>query len=63
MNELDIELTASCNKLRILIRNEQLEKDYAEEWRKMGKTSTRQRRIKNEVRTGTVQISVRNYTR
>ena len=63
MNELDIELTASCNKLRILIRNEQLEKDYAEEWRKMGKTSTQQRRIKNEVRTDTVQISVRNYTR
>ena len=63
MDKFDIELTASCNKLRILIRNEQLEKDYAEEWRKMGKTSTQQRRIKNEVRTSTVQISVRNYTR
>ena len=63
MDKFDIELTASCNKLRILIRNEQAEKDYAEEWHKLSQTSAQRRRIKNEVRTSTVQISVRNYTR
>lgn len=63
MNELDIELTASCDKLRILIRNEQLEKDYTEEWHKLSQTSTQRRKVQNEVRTSTVQISVHNYTR
>lgn len=63
MNELNIELMDACNKLRIVIRNEQAEKDYADEWHKWSQTSTQQRRIKNETRTNTVQISVRNYTR
>ena len=63
MNELDIELTAACDKLRIIVRNEQAEKDYADEWHKLSQTSTQRRRVQNETRVSTVQISVRNYTR
>ena len=63
MDKFDIELTAACNKLRIVIRNEQELERNAEKWDAMAKTSAIQRRIKNEVRTDNVQISVRNYTR
>lgn len=63
MDKFDIELTAACNKLRIVIRNERQEERNAEKWDAMAKTSTIQRRIKNEVRTGNVQISVRYNTR
>lgn len=63
MDKFDIELTAACNKLRIVIRNEQQEERNAEKWDAMAKTSTIQRRIKNEVRTGNVQISVQYNTR
>lgn len=63
MKELDIELTAACDKLRIIVRNEQAEKDYAEAWRKMSQTSSTQRRIKNEANVGNVQISVHYNTR
>lgn len=56
MTELDIELTAACNKLRIMIRNEQQLERNAEKWDAMAKTSTIQRRIKNEV--GNVQVNV-----
>lgn len=63
MDKFDIELTAACNKLRIVIRNEQGLERNTEKWNAMAKTSTIQRRIKNEVRTGNVQISVRYNTR
>lgn len=63
MDEFDIELTAACNKLRIVIRNEQQLERNAEKWDAMAKTSTIQRRIKDEVRTNNVQISVRYNTR
>ena len=56
MTELDIELTAACNRLRILIRDEQQLERNAEKWNAMAKTSTIQRRIKNEV--GNVQVNV-----
>lgn len=63
MDELDIELMAACDKLRIIIRNEQVEKDYANEWHKLSQTSTQKRKVQNETRVSTVQISVRNYAR
>lgn len=63
MDKFDIELTAACDKLRIVIRNEQQLERNTEKWNAMAKTSTIQRRIKNEVRTGNVQISVRYNTR
>lgn len=63
MDEFDIELTAACNKLRIVIRNEQQLERNAEKWDAMAKTSTIQRRIKDEVRTNNVQISVRYNAR
>ena len=56
MSEIDIELTAACNRLRIMIRNEQQLERNAEKWDAMAKTSTIQRRIKNEV--GNVQVNV-----
>ena len=56
MSELDIELTAACNRLRIVIRNEQQLERNAEKWNAMAKTSTIKRRIKNEV--GNVQVNV-----
>lgn len=56
MTELDLELTAACNRLRIVIRNEQQLERNAEKWDAMAKTSTIQRRIKNEV--GNVQVNV-----
>ena len=49
MAELDIELTAACDRLRIMIRNEQQLERSAEKWNAMAKTSAIQRRIKNEV--------------
>ena len=63
MDEFDIELTAACNKLRIVIHNEQQLERNAEKWDAMAKTSTIQRRIKDEVRTNNVQISVRYNAR
>ena len=57
MTELDIELTAACNRLRIMIRNEQQLERNAEKWDAMAKTSTIQRRIKNEVSNIQVNVS------
>lgn len=57
MTELDIELTAACNRLRIMIRNEQQLERNAEKWNAMAKTSTIQRRIKNEVNGIQVNVS------
>ena len=57
MTELDIELTAACDRLRIMIRNEQQLKRNAEKWCAMAKTSTIQRRIKNEVNNLQANVS------
>ena len=57
MSEIDTELTAACDRLRIMIRNEQQTKDYADAWRKMATTSSTQRRIKNEVNNLQVNVS------
>lgn len=57
MTELDIELTAACDRLRIVIRNEQQLKLNAEKWEAMAKTSTIQRRIKNEVNNLQINVS------
>lgn len=57
MSEVDIELTAACNRLRIMIRNEQQLELNAEKWEAMAKTSTIQRRIKNEVSNVQVNVS------
>ena len=57
MTELDIELTASCNRLRILIRGEQQAELNAEKWEAMAKTSTIQRRLKNEANGIKVNVS------
>lgn len=57
VTELDIELTAACNRLRIMIRNEQQLERNAEKWDAMAKTSTIQRRIKNEVNNVQVNVS------
>ena len=57
MTELDIELTAACNRLRIVVRNEQQLKLNAEKWEAMAKTSTIQRRLKNEANGVQVNVS------
>ena len=57
MTELDIELTAACDRLRTVIRNEQQLKLNAEKWEAMAKTSTIQRRIKNEANGIQVDVS------
>lgn len=57
MTELDIELTAACGRLRIMIRNEQQLGRNAEKWNAMAKTSTIQRRIKNEVNNLQANVS------
>ena len=57
MTELDIELTAACDQLRIMIRNEQQLGRNAEKWNAMAKTSTIQRRIKNEVNNLQANVS------
>ena len=57
MTELDIELTAACDRLRIVIRNEQQLKLNAEKWEAMAKTSTIQRRLKNEANGIQVNVS------
>ena len=57
MTELDIELTAACDRLRIMIRNEQQLERNAEKWNAMAKTSTIQRRIKNEVSNLQINVS------
>lgn len=41
--ELDIELTASCNKLRILIHGEQQAELNAAKWRAMANESTQKK--------------------
>lgn len=57
MSEIDIELTASCDRLRILIRGEQQAELNAEKWEAMAKTSTIQRRLKNEANGVKVNVS------
>lgn len=57
MTGLDIELIAACDRLRIMIRNEQQLERVAEKWNAMAKTSTIQRRIKNEVNNLQVNVS------
>ena len=57
MTELDIELTAACDRLRIIIRNEQQLERNAEKWNAMAKTSTIQRRLKNEANGIQVNVS------
>lgn len=57
MTGLDIELTAACDRLRIVIRNEQQLKLNAEKWEAMAKTSTIQRRLKNEANGIQVDVS------
>ena len=57
MTELDIQLTAACDRLRIMIRNEQQLERNAEKWNAMAKTSTIQRRIKNEVNNLQINVS------
>lgn len=57
MTELDIELIAACDRLRIMIRNEQQLERNAEKWNAMAKTSTIQRRIKNEVNNLQANVS------
>ena len=57
MTELNIELTAACDRLRIMIRNEQQLERNAEKWNAMAKTSTIQRRIKNEVNNLQINVS------
>lgn len=57
MTELDIELTAACDRLRIMIRNEQQLERITEKWNAMAKTSTIQRRIKNEVNNLQINVS------
>ena len=57
MTELDIELTAACDRLRIMMRNEQQLERNAEKWNAMAKTSTIQRRIKNEVNNLQINVS------
>lgn len=57
MTELDIELTAACDRLRIMMRNEQQLERNAEKWNAMAKTSTIQRRIKNEVNNLQANVS------
>lgn len=55
--EYDIEMTAACNRLRDMIRNQQAEEDLAAKWRAMGQTSTIQRRIKNETNVFQADVS------
>lgn len=57
MSEVDIELTVACNRLRIVIRNEQQLELNAEKWEAMAKTSTIQRRLKNEANGVQVNVS------
>ena len=57
MTDLDIELTAACDRLRIMIRNERQLERNAEKWNAMAKTSTIQRRIKNEVNNLQANVS------
>jgi len=57
MSEIDIELTAACNRLRVVIRNEQQLELNAEKWEAMAKTSTIQRRLKNEANGIKVNVS------
>ena len=57
MTGLDIELTAACDRLRIMMRNERQLERNAEKWDAMAKTSTIQRRIKNEVSNLQINVS------
>ena len=57
MTDLDIELTAACDRLRIMMRNERQLERNAEKWNAMAKTSTIQRRIKNEVNNLQINVS------
>ena len=57
MTGLDIELTAACDRLHIMMRNERQLERNAEKWDAMAKTSTIQRRIKNEVNNLQTNVS------
>lgn len=57
MTQLDIELSAACDRLRIMIRNEQQLERNAEKWDAMAKTSTITRRLKNEANGIQVNVS------
>ena len=57
MTELDIELTAACNRLRIVGRNGQQLELNAEKWKATAKTSTIQRRLKNEANGIKIDVS------
>ena len=54
--EYDIDMTAKCNYIRDYIHGEVRAKELEDKWHAMAKTSTIQRRIKNEV--GNVQVNV-----
>ena len=57
MTDLHIELTPACDRLRIMMRNERQLERNAEKWNAMAKTSTIQRRIKNEVNNLQANVS------
>lgn len=42
--DLTIQLNDACNKLRILIRNEEQAKDYSKAWIEMSLTSTQKKK-------------------
>ena len=42
--DLTIQLNDACNKLRILIRNEEQTKDYSKAWVEMSLTSTQKKK-------------------
>ena len=57
MTEIDIELSAACDRLRVMIRNQQQEVSNAQKWLDMAKTSTITRRLKNEANGIQVNVS------
>ena len=55
--EIDIRMSEACDRLRIMIRNEQQLERNAEKWSAMAKTSTIQRRLRNEINHIQVNVS------
>lgn len=49
--DLTIQLNDACNKLRILIRNEEQAKDYSKAWVEMSLTSTQKKKQLKEQET------------
>lgn len=49
--DLTIQLNDACNKLRILIRNEEQAKDYTKAWVEMSLTSTQKKKQLKEQET------------